>query len=60
MSAMSEEDGRLITVRMIVAGLGSAALFAVALFSFCVTPETPHFGRWCIYRVRGENGRVRA
>jgi hypothetical protein len=34
MSAMSEEDGRLITVLMIVAGLGSAALFPVALFSF--------------------------
>jgi|SoimicmetaTmtLAA_FD_contig_41_1742948_length_514_multi_1_in_0_out_0_1 hypothetical protein len=34
MSAMSEEDGRLITVLMIVAGLGSTALIAVALFSF--------------------------
>jgi hypothetical protein len=34
MSELSQEDGRLFTVLMIVAGLGSTALFAVALFSF--------------------------
>ena len=34
MSELSREDGRLLTVLMIVAGLGSTALLAIALFSF--------------------------
>ena len=34
MSGLSREDGRLFNVLMIVAGLGSTALIAVALFSF--------------------------
>ena len=34
MSELSREDGRLFTVLTIVAGLGSTALLAIALFSF--------------------------
>jgi hypothetical protein len=34
MSELSQEHGRLFTVLMIVAGLGSTALVAVALVSF--------------------------
>ena len=32
MNELSQDDGRLFTVLMIVAGLGSPALIAVALF----------------------------
>ena len=34
MSELSQEGGRLFTVLMIVAGLGSTALLGVALLSF--------------------------
>ena len=34
MSELSQEDSRLFTVLMIVAGFGSTALLAIALFSF--------------------------
>jgi hypothetical protein len=34
MNELSQEDGGLVTVLMIVAGLGSTALLAIALFSF--------------------------
>ena len=34
MSELGQEDGRLFTVLMIVAGFGSTALLAIALFSF--------------------------
>ncbi|MET4418290.1 hypothetical protein ABIB09_000670 [Bradyrhizobium sp. RT3a] len=34
MTELSQENGRLFTVLMIVAGLGSTVLLAVSLFSF--------------------------
>lgn len=44
MSELSQEDGRLFTVPMIVAGLGSTALFAVA--SFLAKPRGHNLFRW--------------
>jgi hypothetical protein len=44
MSELSHEDGRLFTVPMIVAGLGSTALFAVA--SFLAKPRGHNLFRW--------------